>query len=182
VPSLTAVAGAMTPDPRRILLIGSGGAGKSTLARQLADRLHLPLIHLDSLYWRAGWVPSPKGEWVAQVDQLIAGEQWIMDGNYGGTLARRLARADTVVWLDLPRTVCLWRVLKRQARYFGRSRPGLPPGCNEKITWEFLAWIWTYPARRRPEIMRQLELAPHATVYRLRSRQDVARFLMAMSA
>lgn len=70
---------------RRVLVIGCGGAGKSTLARQLGEATGLPVIHLDAHYWRPGWVETPKETWRAAVDELIAADAWIMDGNYSGT-------------------------------------------------------------------------------------------------
>ena len=141
---------------QRVLVIGAGGSGKTTFARRLAERTGLPLVHLDALYWRPGWVPTPPEEWRALVEGLVARPSWIMDGNYGGTLDLRLAAADAVVFLDLPRTLCLWRVLARRLRTPGRNRPELPAGCPERLSWEFLAWIWTYPSRRRPNILRRL--------------------------
>lgn len=141
---------------KRVLVIGTGGAGKTTLARRLAECTGLPLIHLDSLYWRAGWEPTPPDEWRAKVAQLISGDSWIIDGNYGGTLDMRLEACDTVVFLDIPRVVCLWRVVKRRLRHFGRVRPELPPGCPDRLNWEFLTWIWTYRSRRRGEILQRL--------------------------
>lgn len=97
-----------------------------------------------------------------------------MDGNYGGTLEARLARADLVIWLDFPRLICLWRVLQRRLRYGGASRPELPPGCPEHLSWDFLAWIWTYPAKRRPGIRRLIDaLPPETTVRVLRSPAEV---------
>lgn len=90
------------------------------------------------------------------MQQLVRGDAWIIDGNYGGTLDIRLDACDTVVFLDLPRRVCLWRVLRRRLRYLGRERPDLPAGCPERLTWEFVAWIWTYRARRRGDILRRL--------------------------
>lgn len=137
-------------------MIGSGGSGKTTVARRLAERTGLPLIHLDSLYWRSGWQPTPADEWRAKVQTVISGDAWIIDGNYGGTLDIRLEACDTVVFLDLPRFVCLWRVVSRQLRHFGHVRPELPSGCRERLTWEFLVWIWTYPSRRRGNILRRL--------------------------
>jgi adenylate kinase family enzyme len=61
-----------------------------------------------------------------------------------------------VIFLDLPRLVCLWRVLKRQIGHLGRERPELAPGCKERLSWEFLVWIWTYPSRRRGDILKRL--------------------------
>ena len=142
--------------PRRCLVIGSGGAGKTTFARLLADRTGLPVVHLDALYWSSGWQPKPGEEWRDVVDELVRRPRWIMDGNYGGTLDARLAAADTVYFLDTPRWICLTRVLRRWWRYRGVSRPSMPDGCPERITWGFLAWIWSYPRRRRPGILARL--------------------------
>lgn len=163
---------------RRILVIGSGGSGKTTFARRLAERTKLPLIHLDALYWRPGWDPTPADEWGARVEALLREPVWIMDGNYGGTLDIRLAACDTVVFLDMPRLVCLWRVVRRQLQHGGQNRAELPAGCPERVTWEFLTWIWTYPARRRGAILRRLDaLEDHKRVYVLRSSAEVDRFL-----
>ena len=141
---------------KRVLVIGPGGAGKSTFARRLAERTGLPLIHLDRLYWRRGWQPTPEEEWRAKVQEIARGETWIMDGNYGGTLDLRLEACDTIVFLDVSRIVCLWRVLRRQLWHLGRVRPELAPGCPERIRWEFLTWIWTYPSRRGGRILQRL--------------------------
>jgi adenylate kinase family enzyme len=140
----------------RILVIGTGGSGKTTVARRLARQTGLPLIHLDAFYWRAGWEPTPPEEWRAKVQKLVQRDAWIIDGNYGGTLDLRLEACDAVVFLDLPRFVCIWRVLERWLRHVGRVRPDLPPGCPERLSWEFLAWIWTYGTRRRGDILKRL--------------------------
>jgi adenylate kinase family enzyme len=90
----------------------------------------------------------------------------------------RLERCDTVVFLDLPRAVCLWRVLKRQITFRGRSRPDMAPGCPERLTFEFVQWIWTYPERRRPAILQSLRtLGPHQRGFVLSSGRAVRRFL-----
>ena len=163
---------------RRVLVIGSGGAGKSTFAKRLGAATRLPVIHLDAWYWRAGWNPMSKDEWIRTVDEIAARETWIMDGNYGGTMDRRLARCDTVIFLDLPRSVCLRRALWRSMRFRGRSRPDMAPGCPERITMEFLRWIWTYPNEHRPDIVRRLEaLDPEKRVVILKSTREVEQFL-----
>ena len=163
---------------KRVLIIGSGGAGKTTFAQALASRTGLPLTHLDQLFWHPGWVPTPDEEWDRLIAQLIARDSWILDGNYGRTLPRRLDAADTVIFLDLPPLVCTWRILKRQLRYAGRIRPDSAPGCPERLTWEFVAWVWTYRSRRRPEIMKRLDTVKSTKrIIVLRSDKEVRRFL-----
>jgi adenylate kinase family enzyme len=163
---------------KRVLVIGSGGAGKSTFAVQLAERTGLPLIHLDALFWGPGWVETPRDEWASRVSELASAERWIMDGNYGGSLDARLACCDTVIFLDVPRVVCLWRVIRRRIRFHGRSRPDMTAGCVEQLSWEFLSWIWTYPSRRRPRVLQRLsELRADQQSIVLKSNAEVRNFL-----
>ena len=163
---------------KRILVIGSGGAGKSTFARDLGAILDLPVIHLDLVYWKAGWEKPSKPEWARTVGKLIAQHEWIMDGNFGGTLPQRLKRADAIILLDISRWVCLWRVAKRFAKYRGRHRPDMTPGCHERFDWEFVKWIWNYPSKSKPAKLALLESsAPDQRVVILQSNRDIARFL-----
>jgi adenylate kinase family enzyme len=163
---------------KRVAVIGSGGAGKSVFARELGQITGLPVIHLDHLFWRPGWEATPDDEWQAMHAELIAGERWIIDGNYGSTMQARLCAADTVVFLDLPRLVCLWRVLRRLVLAGRFGRPNQIPGLSDKIDREFLAWIWTYPQKKRPEVLVRLAKLPSTTsVHRLRSRREAREFL-----
>lgn len=155
----------------------SGGAGKTTLARQIADKLRLPVIHLDAHYWRPGWVETPPDEWRRTVAELIARPVWVMDGNYGGTMDMRIAACDAVVFLDLPRLVCLWRTVKRTLHFRGRTRPEITTGNPDRMTWDFVQWIWTYPKRRRPAILVRLARLEDKRVIILSSRRAVDRFL-----
>lgn len=165
---------------RRVLVIGAGGAGKSTMAIRLGQRTGLPVIHLDREYWQPGWIEPDEATWTATVTRLLAQERWILDGNFGGTLERRLAACDTVIFLDLPRRVSLWRVLKRRLRHHGGARPDMAPGCHERLSLHFLWWIWTYPRRRRPQVLRRLQqLRPDQTAVVLQSQAQVERFLAA---
>ncbi len=142
---------------RRVLVIGSGGAGKSTFSRELARVTGLPLIHLDRHYWHPGWVPTPEDAWNRRVAELIAQDSWIMDGNYANSLAARLARCDAVVFFDIPRLTCLWAALRRIVVHQFVPRPDLPDGCPESVDWDFLKWIWNFPTRSRPRIVEALE-------------------------
>ncbi len=142
---------------KKILVIGSGGAGKSTFAKRLGELLGINVIHLDALYWQPGWVEPPKEEWAAIVETLLSGDAWIMDGNYSGTLEQRLAACDAVVFLDLPPLVCVWRVCKRLLRHRNTTRPDMAAGCPERFSLQFLLWIWSYRRRTRPKIARLLQ-------------------------
>lgn len=141
---------------RRIAIIGSGGAGKSTLARTLGEILRLPVIHLDKEYWRPGWVEPPKDEWRQTVAELVKQDEWIIDGNFGGTMEIRLAAADTVVFLDFPSTICLRRVIKRRIMHWNRTRFDMGEGCKEKIDLEFLGWVWNFRKTTKPKIEKRL--------------------------
>ena len=135
---------------QRVLVIGSPGAGKSTFSRELARRTGLPLTHLDAEYWRPGWVRPPKAEWEAKVRELISPDAWILDGNYTSTLSLRAARADTVIALDCPRWLCLYRAVRRA--WFGQRPDRLDLG-QEPLNLEFLRFIWSFPAVQRRQLL-----------------------------
>ena len=163
---------------RRIVILGPGGAGKSVLARELARRTGLPVVHLDTLFWRQGWTPAPRDEALRDLAAATAGDAWIVDGNFLDDGDDRFDRADTVVFLDLPRRTCLWRVLARLVRDRSRRRPDLPAGAREGFDPELLRWIWRYPTVDRPRVLALLaSLGDGVAVHHLRSRADVRRFV-----
>jgi len=167
---------------RRVVIIGCSGAGKSTFARILARQTNLPLIHLDREFWRPGWVETPRSEWRAKVIELVAGETWIMEGNYGSSLDLRLPRADTIIWFDYPRRRCLWRVVKRVVMTYGQIRPDMAPGCPEQINLAFLCWIWNFNRRERPGLLQKLAASgSHLTPIIFRNDGDAAQFLAKLS-
>ena len=164
---------------QRIAVIGSPGAGKSTLAVAIAGATGLPLFHLDREYWRPGWIASDDDEWRLRNAQLVAGERWVIDGNYGSSLAGRLARADLIVWLDLPTRTCLAGAVRRMAHYRGSVRPDMREGCPERLNREFLAflhYILTFRRRKRPGVERALA-ASGVSVVRLISTAGRAAFV-----
>jgi adenylate kinase family enzyme len=164
---------------KRIMIIGCGGSGKSTLATRLGEKLSLPVYHLDRLFWQPGWKELPKEQWRAVHDELCSSKaEWILDGNYGGTMEGRFSAADTIVFLDLPTATCLLGAVQRFFRYRHRSRPDITEGSPEKLDWDYLRWICTYRRDRRPTIisrLKQLEITKCVII--LQSRRAVRRFL-----
>jgi adenylate kinase family enzyme len=166
---------------RRVLVIGISGAGKSVFTRALAAKTGLPVIHLDTEFWQPGWKITPREEWRAKVAGLVERNAWIMDGNYGASLDLRLPRADTVVWFDYPRHVCMRRALWRVVTTYGRVRDDLAAGCPEQFDSEFLRYIWDFNDKSRPQIVTMLaRYGRHLEPVVFRQDRDTARFLDAM--
>ena len=172
---------------RRVVVLGSVGAGKTELATTISRRTGIPVVHLDPLFWRHDWTPAPRHEALRDLAAAVAGERWILDGNFlsarNGDEDPRFARADTVIFLDLSRATCLWRVLKRVLRNRGRSRPDLPEGCREGVDVAVLRWIWRYPTEDRPRVLVILrEIGDRVAVHHLRSPAEVARFVAGLES
>lgn len=142
---------------QRVMVIGSPGAGKSTFARRLASLTGLPLRHLDAEFWLPGWTERDPAEWRDKQAGLVADDRWIIDGNYGGSLAVRSARADTVILLDYPTALCVWRAVKRIATTHGKVRADSAPDCPEQFNPSFLVYITLFRTRKRVKILRMLE-------------------------
>ncbi len=164
--------------PRRIVILGPSGSGKSTLARLVGERLGLPVVHLDAIYWNPGWVHSDTGVFREKVADAARRDAWVMDGNYTAHLDLRLPRAEAVVWLDLPRHVYFPRAVWRTIRNYGRVRADIGAGCPERIDLPFLRdWVWTYGTRSRARhaaILANLPAGVRGIV--LGSRAEVAKF------
>lgn len=141
---------------QRIIIIGSCGAGKSTLAITLGEKFSLPVIHLDSYYWHEGWVETNRVDWIIIQQNLINGDRWIIDGNYSNTLEIRFQAADTIIWLDFSRRLCLWRVITRYLKHRGKVRPDMAAGCEERLNLEFLQYVWNFPTQHRTNILAKL--------------------------
>lgn len=142
---------------QRVAIIGCCGAGKSTLAQSLGNKLNLPVVHLDTYYWQPGWQETEADTWQQIQQEVVKHERWIIDGNYGNTLDIRLAVADTIIWLDFNRYICLWRIIKRYFKYPSRVRPDMAAECPERLNWEFLQYIWNFSNLYRSKIMNKLE-------------------------
>ncbi len=155
-------------------MLGCAGSGKTTLARALGERLGLAVVHVDSVYWRTD---SRFGaEWPEVHDELIAGDTWIIDGMKPGTLAARLERADTAIFLDLPRRACYRALVERRLALRGRPpEPGVPGRIDPAL----VRWIWRFRRDVRPGVMALLR-GSSCDVITLSSRRAVGRFLASL--
>ncbi|WP_437658936.1 AAA family ATPase [Sorangium sp. So ce1182] len=173
----------------RIAVLGSPGSGKTTLSVRLGQLLGLPVHHLDDLYWHEGWTPTPAAEWRAVVEELVARDRWIIDGNYADVLDVRIRAADTVVLLDVPPAVCVVRVLRRYIAQMRGDRTGLPARIRDsgerrvaKDPLAFLRFVATFRSAVLPRMQRIIVAAPVGRrVVTLRSTADVERFLASVA-
>jgi adenylate kinase family enzyme len=159
----------------RIVVIGNAGSGKSTLAKELADRLHLPLLNLDTVFWLPGWVKAPQEAMEEAHRVWLAKPQWIIDGNYRRQLDERLALADTVFYFKLPTIVSLWSAWIRSLRFRKQSRPDITSGCDEKFDAEFIRWIVRFRKDVEPLLDEALVRHPHVRIQIFRSRREMRR-------
>lgn len=165
---------------KRLVIIGCGGSGKTLLANQLAALYELPLTHLDAVYYDAEWNPLPTEEFEAEQRRLVAEQRWLIEGNYAGTLPIRLARAETVIFLDLPPITCLYGIAQRRWRYRGGQHGD---GVYDHITWNFIKYIWGYRKTMRPKVQGLLaEHGGNAHLHMLTSRRQAARYVRALQA
>jgi len=159
------------------MIIGCPGSGKSTLARQLREKLGLPLIHLDQLWHRAGWTHVTREEFDAQLELALDMERWIIDGNFSRTIDRRLSKCDTIIYLDFSRWECLLGVFQRILTNYGKVRPDMAEGCQERFDREFIKYVWNFNKNNRVRNYTYLAQAKHAKHIVLKNRREVRAFL-----
>jgi len=171
---------------KRIAVIGPAGAGKSRLARRLADATGIEVIHLDALYWQPGWVPTPEAEWEALQRRELERDSWIVEGLHETTVHLWLEAADTVVLFDTSPLASIWRVTRRR---FVRSEPGpdVPAGCEpapfHQAAAKFLAYLWEYRRQTRADLFAELaKPLPGRRVVIVRRERELQEFLRTVPA
>lgn len=163
---------------KRVMIIGQPGSGKSTLARLLGERTGLPVVHCDMIHWQSGWVERKRADKIALALASHAEPEWIFEGGLSGTMDVRLQRADTLIVLDLPLWLRMWRVFCRTLRHYGQTRPDLPDGCPERFSADFWGFIWRTRNTGRANNMEIMASAgSDKAVYHLTSPHAVRRFL-----
>lgn len=159
---------------KKIIIIGSCGAGKSTVSKRISKKFNLPLINLDQLYWKPGWTRTPREEWRKKVEDLARKDKWVMEGNYQNTFDIRFPACDAVIFLDVNRFVCFWRIWKRRIL---KNRFDKLNKCNEKINFQFMKWVlWDFPRKGRKKINYFLKKSNKKLII-LKTDKDISNFL-----
>lgn len=142
---------------RKVLIVGCGGAGKSTLAAEMGKRFGLPVVHLDKLWWLPHWQHRTEQEFDEMLGAELTKNEWIMDGNFFRTFKMRLKYADFCIFLDYDTELCMQSVYERAQKYNGKTRPDMADGCTEQVDEEFKNWIISFKSKNRPLMLAALE-------------------------
>ena len=154
---------------KRIIVLGCAGSGKSTFSRRLAEHTRLPLIHLDSIWWRADGTHISRDEFDRRLNDILAGESWIIDGDYSRTYEVRFRACDTVIFLDYGEEVCMRGITER----IGTERPDMP-WKEQELDPELVELVKSYRSVNRPKVLSLLEKYPEKQrlVFTSRSRSE----------
>lgn len=163
------------------MIIGFSGCGKSTLARQMGEILGIEPTHMDALHWLPGWVESSREYKIELLKPVLEREKWIVEGSYRKVLWReRFEKADTIIFLDFNRFLCLWRIIKRRIMYNNKTRPDMGKDCKEKLDFEFLKWVVRDGRKKRKSnygLLNFLENEKQKNVYIFKSPRELEKFL-----
>lgn len=148
--------------PKKVVILGISGAGKSWFARRLSSRLSIPVVHYDTLCWDADWTEVHELEVRKRLLEAIEEDNWILEGYVSPAAHERLAAADIVLYLDYSGWRAAWGGLRRWWRYRTSPRPELPEGCEDSWSWERLRIMWTRDERK--EIEREVHNFKHKVI------------------
>lgn len=162
---------------RKIIIIGSPGSGKTTLAKAIGQKLSLPITHLDKLWWKDNWQHISREEFDEKLSHILQQKRYIIDGDYSRTLPMRLASCDTVIYLDFSRWVCIKSALLRIIKNHGISRSDMGPNCPEKLDLSFLTYIWNFNKNNRNTTYALLHQYNPPEVYTIKKRRHLSKFI-----
>lgn len=158
---------------RKIIVIGSPGSGKSFVSTKLHEYFNIPIYYLDRIYWHEDWVNTPQDKFIALQEEILKKDAFIIDGNYLSTIEVRISKASTIIFLDLPKEVCLEAVKQRM----GQKRTDFPPFLKEELDDEFVHSIIFFEVESKPTILKLLDKYQDKEIIVLHSREEIDKFL-----
>lgn len=165
---------------KRILIIGNAGSGKTTFAKALAQKINLPLIHLDKLFWCGEWEHLPREKFDAVLQEELEKAEWIIDGNFDRTIPHRLQYCDTVFFFDLPTIACLWGSTVRVIKNYGKTRDDMGGNCPEyfdKQKASLYKSIFSFNRTHRNKYHTLLEAHKDKNIVVFKSRKQAYKYL-----
>lgn len=162
----------MEKEYRKIIVIGCSGSGKSTFSKKLSEKTGLPLYYLDMLYWNDDWTHISREEFREKQKEIMKGGEWILDGNFRGTVETRLKRCELAYFLDFPVEVCLDGIKER----VGKRREDMPCVAT-KLDEELVEFVKNFPGDCRPMILELFEKYPNVKVVAFKSRKEADDYL-----
>ena len=162
---------------KRILIVGGNGSGKTTFAKELSKITKIPLVHLDKLYWRDNWEHLTKDNFDELLIKELNKPQWILDGNAKRTLPLRLKYCDTVFVFDFSRIKCLWGVVTRTVKNYGKSRDDMGGYCPEKIDFKFYKNVWENTYELENDIYNMLSSKADINIIVFKNRKQAKKYL-----
>lgn len=162
---------------KRVIIVGGNGSGKTTFAYKLATITQLPLLHTDSIYWKDNWKCVSREEFDKIMQAELEKEEWIIDGNNIRSVSQRLKVCDKVFYFDFPSIVCLWGVIYRCIRNYGKSRADMGGYCPERLDFNFYKQVVLFNRRNRKKLYTMIEEAKNVDCIVFKSRRQVNKFL-----
>lgn len=169
---------------KRIVILGSGGSGKTTLSNYINKKIGLPVVYLDKEYWLPNWEKPCEEDWNNKLSKLSENEKWIMDGNYIDSLNIRLERADLVIMLDIKQSVCLTSIFFRTLRSYFVKRKDLSDGCKDKFNQnytEFVSWVKQFKNVYFPQLVNLCLEYPNIDLKLFTKRRNAKKFIKRMA-
>ncbi|HRW58531.1 MAG TPA: hypothetical protein P5048_02795 [Chlamydiales bacterium] len=157
----------------KILIFGTPGSGKTTIASKLNQKAPIPLYHIDSLFFHPGWIEKESCLFLDELKKIIQTEDWIIEGNAMQSLQLRYQNADIAIYLNFPRRICLFRAFKRHIRSLIHSKKN----PSSKLTWKFLRYLWNYSKRYQMQIESLHKKYPKVIFYEVKNREQIKKLI-----